>query len=143
MIMMTLVERRIAERYEVALNARIIAGGKEATVALVTNISMSGIQVKVENSAIPHLMPAIDRANKLDTIPVEIEVELPNPFDAVNIRLGIVYFNRVSLSHSVIGCRFEDFLNQSARTLSEYILHIQKGGARSSSNNLPNNGQAE
>lgn len=143
MIMMTLVERRIADRYEVALNGRIIAGGKEAAVALVTNISMSGIQIKVENSAIPQLMPAIDRANKLDTIPIEIEVELPEPFDAVNIRLGIVYFNRVSLSYSVIGCRFEDFLNQSARTLSEYILHIQNGGARSSSKEMLSNGQAE
>ncbi len=143
MIMMSLVERRVAERYEVALRARVTTNHKDSFSALVSNLSMSGIQIKVENSLIPQLMPAIERANKIDTIPVEVEVELPELFKAVTIKLGIVYFNRISLTHSVVGCRFEGFVKEGARTLSEYILHIQHGGVSRFTRTMKSNEQAD
>jgi hypothetical protein len=131
---MTLVERRIAPRYEVKLQAWIATKSNNRLAAWVTNISMSGIQILVDNAAIPTLMPPIERSNKLDTIPVMIHIALPSPFEAVDIELGIVYFNRVSQTQSAVGCRFEGFVNDSARRLSEYLLYIQNGGVRSSSN---------
>jgi hypothetical protein len=130
---MTLVERRIAPRFEVKLRAWIATQEGSWLAAWVTNISMSGIQVLVDNAAIPVLMPPVDRANKLDTIPIKIHIQLPGPFDAVVIELGIVYFNRVSQTQSAVGCRFQGFEQDGARILSEYLVFIQNGGERNSS----------
>ncbi|MEE4244968.1 MAG: PilZ domain-containing protein [Kangiellaceae bacterium] len=126
---MDIVERRIANRYQVNLPAVLSTVTGEALKAQVSNISISGLHIVINNADLPMLLPNNDREFKIETVAVGINMLLPPPFKPVEVNLGIVYLKRVSMHQTGVGCRFESFVGQSSRTLFEYILHLENNSA--------------
>ncbi|WP_144391335.1 PilZ domain-containing protein [Pleionea sediminis] len=117
-------DRRGSPRYDVDLPAEVITSDGQTFAVKIVNLSISGLQFEIINESIPLLMPNEDREFKIDTIPLLVKILLPKEASEVVIKLGIVYFRRVSMFDSVLGCRFETFYSQSASVLEQYIRKL-------------------
>lgn len=122
---MTQLDRRVAPRFAVQLPAKLTLANGQNIDATVVNLSLSGLQLQVDNQTVPTLMPNQSREFQLDTIPLTINIALPNEIDEVEIKLGLVYLRRVSMQESLIGCRFEAFYQKSASMLERFIKSIR------------------
>jgi hypothetical protein len=91
----------------------------------VSNVSVSGVQVMIDPSLLPVLLPNADRKDKIDTVPLDIEIDIPDNMNSIKIKLGVVYLQRQSMTSVILGCRFEWFYADSARKLAEYLASLK------------------
>ena len=90
-----------------------------------SNVSVSGVQVMIDPSLLPVLLPNADRKDKIDTVPLDIEIDIPDNMNSIKIKLGVVYLQRQSMTSVILGCRFEWFYADSARKLAEYLASLK------------------
>ncbi|MCO7224793.1 PilZ domain-containing protein [Pleionea sp. CnH1-48] len=120
-----LIERRSASRFNVRLPATLKTACGDICTGEVSNISLSGMQLVVCHEYMPLLLPNVRREYVVDTVHYEIVVDLPSPFRAVIIMGGVVYVNRRSMNQIAVGCRFEEFMNESANELGNFIMSLE------------------
>lgn len=127
----TQTERRYAKRFEVEFNGEYeTTDGSKDSITIV-NISKSGLQFLTEQMNILTLCPNTGSTNKMSPISIklsfELGFELPDqsaglqPFSRLEILCGIVYVKRHSMKSCVVGCRFEEFIEDSSERLSLYL----------------------
>ena len=126
---MELVERRRAPRFEVALSGTAITSSNHRCKIEVSNISSSGLQFSVDQFEIPHLFPTISEQNAMDPIHLELAIQLPGESENLALKCGIVYVQRQSVDKCIVGCRFEEFMEQSNLKLENYIQHLSNNGS--------------
>ncbi len=135
---MTQLDRRVAPRFPVQLPATLTLANGQKIDAMVVNLSLTGLQLEVDNQSVPRLIPNQSREFQLDTIPLIVNIRLPNE-EEVEIKLGVVYLRRVSMQVSMIGCRFEAFYLNSASVLERFIKTIiATNGVNDDDNTKPN-----
>ncbi|TQV88450.1 PilZ domain-containing protein [Aliikangiella coralliicola] len=132
---MSIVERRSAPRYSVSLPGTAVTEAGHVSSIEVTNISSSGLQFLVNQAEIPELLPNMGQANTLSPVPILLNIELssddnldikPQPLE---IKCGIVYVQRKSIELCMVGCRFEEFINNSDQRLEQYIQQHDKSSS--------------
>ncbi len=118
-------ERRHAPRFNVSLDA--IAKTKENYVCPVKvfNISSSGLHFSVAQHEIPKLLPNTKHDRSLAHISIDLELKLKietlSKQPVVKIKCGIVYIQKKSQRECTVGCRFEEFFDNSNLELEKYI----------------------
>ncbi len=122
---MSIIERRGSERINVNFPVSVESKRGYECRAEVCDISMVGLRINIKNIHLYKLLPNEDREHKIETVTLLAELKLPVQFSNVNIILGIVYIQPTTEASSAIGCRFEDFMGNSAWVLSEYIVRFK------------------
>lgn len=105
--------------------AQLLAS-QECFKVLIPNVSVSGLQILLSNEVLPKILPNIERKDIIDTVPLIVEIELPEQQSCLTIRLGVIYLRRHSMDDSLLGCRFEWFYQDSARRLAEYLATLKQ-----------------
>ena len=123
---MELVERRRAARYSIKLTGKLLTALEEEVSVCVINLSFSGIQVQVSTEYAKKLFPNLSRDHPIDTVQFDLTMSLPGAFDSIEVRIGVVYLKRASSEDMILGCRFENFYNDSADELSGFLASIDE-----------------
>jgi PilZ domain len=129
----TQIERRSAERFEVSFHGEYeTADGAKDSITVV-NVSKSGLQFLTEQMNVLTLCPNTGSTNKMSPISIklrfELGFELPDQatdyqqVTSLAVQCGIVYVKRHSMTSCVVGCRFEEFLDDASERLSCYLAH--------------------
>lgn len=121
---MDLVERRSAPRFAVALPGQAYTEDGHCSTIHVTNISASGLQFTVAQPEMPWLLPNISAENTMSPVSIQLTIEVYKDEKAVKVQCGIVYVQRKSMDSCIVGCRFEDFLDDGQERLEHYISDI-------------------
>ena len=121
---MEIKERRVAPRFKVSLNARLISEFGHQCDIKVTNISSSGLQFSAALQEMPRLLPQSLSANRMQPMKVILQIQLRSANSAVKVQCGIVYVQRASASQCMVGCRFEQFIDGAQQQLEVFISKL-------------------
>lgn len=120
-------DRRFTQRYNVSLLGLSINPRARISAIEITNISASGLQFNVDQIEMMTLLPNDTDKNMMNPTAVELNFEVPTVDTSISkppmvkVECGIVYVRRISLSECAVGCRFENFLENSNEILTRYI----------------------
>ncbi len=120
---MNIDERRIKPRFAVSLKGNITSADGQVSSIHVSNISSSGLQLVIAQSELPGLIPNISEVNSLTPVQIELSFNLPDTQASIKIRCGIVYVIKMSDEQCKVGCRYEQFYQQSDQPLEDYLNH--------------------
>ena len=123
MSILDLEERRIAPRFEVALPGQLTTEANHLVEMVVSNISSSGVQLEMPQREMPHLLPNDHSQNTMSPVGVKLSIDLQDQLDTIHIRCGVVYVQRKSHSHCIVGCRFEKFYDNAGPRLESFIAN--------------------
>lgn len=119
--MMEIQERRIAPRFDVSLAGQLETESKHLVNILVSNISSSGVQLELQQQEMPHLLPNDHSNNTMSPVSVKLAIDLNGESKKAEIQCGVVYVQRKSISHCIVGCRFEEFYDNADSRLESFI----------------------
>lgn len=124
-------ERRTAQRFAVSFDGEYITSTNETSKITVVNISQSGLQFLTEQMNVLTLVPNSGTTNNMSPVSIRLSFdlgfELPSEsldgstVSPLEIVCGIVYVQRHSMNICVVGCRFEEFLDDASERLSAYL----------------------
>lgn len=125
---MSIEDRRRAPRFAVSFKGTIATKDGHVCAIEVSNISSSGLQFLVAQAEIPHLIPNHSQLNSLTPVQIELICDLPlsklaNAQTSIRILCGIVYVKKISIDQCKVGCRFEQFYQQSELQLENHIRY--------------------
>ncbi len=118
---MTIEDRRSAPRFAASLKGTITTVDDHVSAIEVSNISSSGLQLTVAQAELPCIIPNHSQTNSLTPVKIELLFNLPESKKKIKISCGIVYIKKASIDLCKIGCRFEQFHQQSDQYLEEFI----------------------
>ncbi|MCP4274671.1 MAG: PilZ domain-containing protein [Gammaproteobacteria bacterium] len=122
---MEIKERRHAPRFNVSLDALAKTKENHFCPIKVFNISSSGLQFSVAQHEIPKLLPNTKHESSLAHISIELDLKLKietlSKQPVSKMKCGIVYIQRKSQLECNVGCRFEEFFDNSNVQLEKYI----------------------
>jgi len=119
-------DRRSAPRFKVLIKGTITSTTGQISSVEISNISISGLQFEIAQAEIPQLIPNLSPTNSMTPVQIDLIFDLPhsqtaNAQTSVRILCGIVYLKKISIDQCNVGCRFEQFYQQSERQLENYI----------------------
>ncbi|WP_390616975.1 PilZ domain-containing protein [Maricurvus nonylphenolicus] len=95
--------------------------------AVITNLSMSGLQLECDHGLMQALMPNIKRPSPHQPISLAVHFEVPTSYkdkDAIDLHCKIIYSRRLAQDKFVIGCMFSEFEHQCETVLEDYLQHF-------------------
>lgn len=121
------IDKRLQPRYSTNFPARVKTSTGEIIDAVVTNISLSGLQLSGDDS-MPFKLFA-DRHQQQKSGPaffnIQFDVSTSTRTSAtVDIDCQTVYIRRLSKDSTIAGCQFHSFNNQTEEYLADYITHF-------------------
>ncbi len=123
---MQIKERRQAPRFNVSIDAIVKTNENYGCPVKVFNISSSGLQFSIAQQEIQKLLPNTKEDNdSLEPISIELDlkliIETLSEQPVSKIKCGIIYIQRKSQLECTVGCRFEEFFDNSNLQLEKYI----------------------
>ncbi len=123
---MQIKERRQAPRFNVSIDAIVKTNENYGCPVKVFNISSSGLQFSIAQQEIQKLLPNTKEDNdSLEPISIELDlkliIETLSEQPVSKIKCGIIYIQRKSQLECTVGCRFEEFIDNSNLQLEKYI----------------------
>jgi len=118
------IEQRLEPRYHADLNASLHSEQGLKSRCLLTNISLSGLQLQLSAAAVQQLMP-VDCTHPLHQ-PVHFKIEFQVPTSQcldspVSIDCGMIYCRRHNTSEFILGAKFIHFYHSGDLVLKDYI----------------------
>ena len=125
----TLTERAHSEhrhntRYQTALPAFVTTATDLECAAMVTNISLSGLQLTGDFQFIKTCLPNIHRADRPLPVNIQLYFEVPSEkqiMSPVIVNCGMIYAQRKNMHEFIAGCQFNEFKMQTDKNLSRFI----------------------
>ena len=118
------VEQRIEPRYHANVKASLHSEQGLKSHCLLTNLSLSGLQLQLSAVAVQQLMP-VDYTHSLHQ-PVHFKIEFQVPTSQcldspVSIDCSMIYCRRHNASEFLLGAKFSHFHNSGDLVLKDYI----------------------
>lgn len=121
---MELIERRSAPRFEVSIPGQACTQDSHCSFIQITNISASGLQFIVAQPEMPWLLPNVSDVNNMNPVSIRLTIEIQQDQEKVKVQCGIVYIRRNSRDTCIVGCRFEEFVEDGQIRLEAYVSEI-------------------
>lgn len=120
-------EQRFECRYQVDIKAELTSEQGETSFCAITNLSLSGFQLRLAAAAVKVIMPPSQSHGLHQPVHFQLDFTVPTTqcVDApVTIDSAMVYCRRVSQDSFVIGAKFCQFKQNSDVILQDYIEHF-------------------
>lgn len=94
---------------------------------VITNLSMSGLQLECDHSLMAALMPNIKRPTPHEPVELTIHFDVPTSRkdkETIDLQCKIIYSRRLAQDKYVLGCAFGEFENQCDEVLHDYLEHF-------------------
>jgi PilZ domain len=98
-----------------------------AASGVITNLSMSGLQLECDHTLMKALMPNIKRPTPHKPIELTIHFGVPTSRkdkEIIDLHCKIIYSRRLAQDKYVLGCAFGAFEHQSDEMLQDYLEHF-------------------
>ncbi len=139
----SLADRRADSRFDVLLHGVATTQDGQKSFIQICNISSSGLQFAVDQAEMVTMLPNKSEKNTLKPVSIKLKIHLDQKNDRListelesdrgsntqinqstplEINCGIVYIKRKSIDQCIVGCRFENFCDDSDERLESYLL---------------------
>lgn len=118
------MEKRAQTRYRTRFNAILRSDDGQEGPALVTNLSLSGLQLECDHQLITTLIPNINRPDPRSPIRIHVHFEVPtsrhNRVD-IDLMCLIIYTRRKAQDRYLLGAQFNLFEHHCEDDLEDYL----------------------
>lgn len=117
------MEKRSQTRYRTHFKARLKGDHGEGP-ALITNLSLSGLQLECDQQLIATLIPNINRPDPRSPIHIQVHFQVPTSRQSradVDLMCLIIYTRRKAQDRYLLGVQFSRFEHHCDQDLQDYL----------------------
>ncbi len=117
------LDQRREPRFRTSFPCTVDAATSVAN-GVITNLSMSGLQLECDHSLMKALMPNIKRPTPHEPIELTIHFDVPTSHkdkEPIDLQCKIIYSRRLAQDTYLLGCAFCVFEHQSDEMLQNYL----------------------